>query len=192
MNQMMKLMGICMVLALALLACSTVQGLPAPEPSKPQDSLALGGLQTGNAEHSTLYLAQSGSGAALSELATSPGVDVAGNWTFELTDSRNRPVADLTLRLYQRGITVFGTGSVKIGLESQPSTAYGSIIDGSTMILGAISLQSSDLYKLSINSIHQGRIGGSFTAVSSKGEEVVSGSVSGGRDEPRDFSAFTS
>jgi hypothetical protein len=77
----------------------------------------------------------------------SPAVSVAGEWTFQLRDSKNRFLA---LTLFQSENAVFGTGNINDGGDTMKVSASGSVAaDG--LSLDVISSGTVNLYRLKLN-----------------------------------------
>jgi len=77
----------------------------------------------------------------------SPAVSVAGNWTFQLRDSKNRFLA---LTLFQSDNTVFGTGNINDGGDTLKVSASGSVA-ADKLSLDVISSGTINLYRLRLN-----------------------------------------
>lgn len=183
------------ILLLMVIVCLViaVQAAPPKQIVQPTDvpvDLSSGNMQIVSTEHTAEYLARTGGVAQPSPDGTYG--NVAGNWTFELRDLRSRPIGDIDLRLYQYGGTLFGKGIFKNGLREQPATADGALIEGNTMTISVISLEDTSLYVLSINIANSNTTSGSFKMFTPAGGEPLTGSIYGGRSEPRTFSSFGS
>ncbi|MFB3765068.1 MAG: hypothetical protein ACE14P_07445 [Methanotrichaceae archaeon] len=177
------------LLAVAVLAtclAATVYAAPVivQQPTEYPLDLSADSMQIVSTEHTADYLART-SGAA-SSLGSYR--NVAGNWTFELRDQRSRPIGDLILHLYQAGGVVFGKGVLKNGLREQPATADGSLLEGITMVLNAVTLEDTNLYVLSINIGSGNATSGSFKLYTPAGGDPLMGTIYGGSNEPRGFS----
>jgi hypothetical protein len=182
-------MRICRILfSLMLLACIAAQAKapiinstsPAPLDLSPEN------MKIVSTEHTAEYLAKTGGLAEPSSLAAG---SVSGNWSFDLRDAGDRPVASMDLRLFQAGNVVFGSGSLKAFVQNiQAITAYGSLMEVNTLILGVVSLEDVNLYRLTINNVDTNAISGTFNAYSSNGGEPLIGTISGGRNVPRSLS----
>jgi len=77
----------------------------------------------------------------------SPASIVAGNWTFQLKDSKNRFLA---LKLFQSENAVFGTGNMNDGGETMKVSASGSVA-ADKLSLDVISSGTVSLYRLRLN-----------------------------------------
>jgi hypothetical protein len=100
---------------------------------------------------------------SVTELADAPA-DVAGNWSFELTDNLK---GDLNLTLFQIGRVVFGYGQIAINDSDLVATASG-IIDGNELDLDVVTLEDVTLYKLNLN-VATRSISGSYVVYSTEG-----------------------
>lgn len=178
--------NILIALAVAILDLAAVWAAPVitQQPSEYPQDLSIENMQIVSTEHTSDYLAKA-SGAASPEGAYRK---VAGNWTFELRDQSARPVGDLDLQLFQTGGILFGRGVLKNGLREQPATADGSLVEGNTMALNAVTLEDTNLYSLSINIGSNNLISGSFKLYKPGGAVPLEGNVEGGSSEPRGFS----
>lgn len=179
-------LNIILVLAVAMLNVAAVWASPVitQQPSDYPQDLSIENMQIASTEHTSEYLAKT------SGVASPEGTyrKVAGNWTFELRDQSSRPIGDLNLQLFQTGGIVFGKGALKNGLREQPATADGSLLEGNTLILNAVTLEDTYLYSLSINIGSSNRISGSFKLYKPGGAAPLEGIVEGGSSEPRGFS----
>jgi hypothetical protein len=77
----------------------------------------------------------------------SPAVSVAGNWTFQLRDSKNRFLA---LTLFQSENAIFGTGNINDGGDTMKVSASGSVA-ADKLSLDVISSGTINLYRLKLN-----------------------------------------
>jgi hypothetical protein len=77
----------------------------------------------------------------------SPAVSVAGNWTFQLRDSKNRFLA---LTLFQSENAIFGTGNINDGGDTMKVSASGSVA-ADKLSLDVISSGTINLYWLKLN-----------------------------------------
>jgi hypothetical protein len=178
------------VITLAFFA-SGAQAAPQETMSPAADPLGTGTWeQIVSTEHTAEYLAKTGGMAQPTDYGAIPSINVAGNWTFELRDLKSRPLGDVDLRLYQAGSVVFGTGTFKSGLESKHVTADGYLAEGSAMVLGVVSYEDANLYRLSINDVQSSATSGTFTAFAPSGGQPLQGTIYGGKNEPRTFSSF--
>ncbi len=174
------------MVCLASVAAASPQNIVQLEPTGMD--LSSGNMQIVSTEHTAEYLARTGGTAQ-------PGAEgtyrnVAGNWTFELRSSSSRPMGNIDLQIFQYGGTLFGKGIQKNGLREQPATVEGALVEGNTMILNVISLEDTDLYTLSINIAGGNTTSGSFKLFTPAGGEPQTGSIYGGKNEPRGFSNF--
>lgn len=99
---------------------------------------------------------------SVTEIADAP-VDVAGNWSFELTDNLK---GDLDLTLFQIGSFVFGYGQIAINNSNLVATASG-IIDGNELDLDVVTLEDVKLYKLNLT-VATRSISGSYVVYSTE------------------------
>ena len=117
--------------------------------STPQASRSLG--QTGEGlqyqTESTMNTNPANGTAAMATNAISPAVDMAGNWSFRLRDSKT---AVLALTLYQSESALFGTGSMNDGGDSQRVLVSGSVVEDG-MNLDVISSGTVRLYRLALS-----------------------------------------
>jgi len=187
----MRFKNISLPMILLLCLATAVQAAPQKIMTPEADPLGTGSWERiVSTEHTAEYLAKTGGLAQGDYLATA--VNVAGNWSFELTDQKSRPAGKIDLRLFQTGSVLFGTGLFKSGLSSTHVTANGYLADGNAMVLGVVSYENSNLYQLFVDSSTSGTAGGSFRAFSPAGGEPLQGTIFGGRNEPRTFSPFGS
>jgi hypothetical protein len=173
-------------LLIALLSC--FEALAAPviiQRTGPlEDPLPLGSMNIVSTEHTAEYLeksdfAQVGIGA----------FNASGYWTLELRDTSYRTVGMINLYLFQAGNLVFGTGTISAFENDQDAvTAYGTLLDGNSMNLAVVSLDTINLYRLSIANANTNTISGSFSAYSSKGRRSIIGTVYGEREITRALS----
>lgn len=179
------------VLLLMAVVCLVSAASAAPpkqivEPTDVPVDLSSGNMQIASTEHTAEYLAKTGGTAQPSPEGSYR--NVAGNWTFELRDLRSRPIGNIDLQIFQYGGTLFGKGVLRNGLREQPATADGALVEGNTMTLNVISLEDTNLYVLSINIDDSNITSGSFKMFTPAGGEPLTGSIYGGRNEPRTFS----
>ena len=107
--------------------------------------------------------------AATSQVAGSQAASVAGNWSFRLRDSKKNSVLALTLS--QSYNTVFGTGRINDGGETQEVTASGSV-EGDKLYLDATSSGNTTLYRLALTASGNSA-SGEYRAFSNGGETRV-------------------
>lgn len=178
-----------MLIMFAVLICSAITAHSAPQPvvvNQDGMDLSAGSMQIADPEHTAEYLAMTGGTAR--PAAGGSYNDVAGNWTFDLTDQGSRPVGTVELRLFQSEDVIFGKGVFKDGLRLEPATAEGSLVGGNSMILNIVSLEKINLYRLTINSPDGNTSTGSFSLYTPMGGDPVKGSISGGRSDARRLS----
>ena len=77
---------------------------------------------------------------------------------------------------------------MSFGKQDQAITAYGSIVEGNSMNLAAVSLDDVSLYRLIINNAYTNAVSGDFNAYSSRGAAPLAGILSGGRNAQRQLS----
>jgi len=177
------------ILMLAAIACIMVDAYASPTPIVIEPAgmdLSLDGMQISDPEHTAAYLEKTG-GTAKPGLQTY-GRNLAGNWSFELKNTKSLPIGEIELRLYQSDAALFGTGVFKQGLNRQMATAEGSLLEGNAMILNVVSLDSVFLYRMTLNSADGNSTSGAFTLYLPTGEAPVKGMVSGGRNDWRRIS----
>ncbi len=184
------------ILLLIALACFSAASMAALAQQNQQvDPLGMGSWERiVSTEHTADYLAKTG-GAVLPDITGYPYWNAAGNWSFELMDNNKmRPLGNIDLRLYQVGSLLFGKGVLSEGLRQQPVTVDGYLSEGNSMILNVVSLEDVSLYRLAINGNNANSansansISGTLYIFTPAGGEPVSGSVGGGKNEPRTFS----
>ncbi len=184
----MRFNGLVLLAAALFILGIAAQAAPSKiiqQPTEYPMDLSAGNMEIVSTEHTAEYLAKTGDAAA----ANPEGAyrSLAGNWTFELRDQGSRPIGNLNLQLYQVGGVIFGKGALKNGLREQPATADGSLLEGNTMILNAVTLDDTNLYALSININSNNGASGSFKLYTPAGGAPFEGTVYGGSNEPRGF-----
>ncbi|MFZ2471663.1 MAG: hypothetical protein WAW52_06930 [Methanothrix sp.] len=106
---------------------------------------------------------------------TSPESIVAGNWSFQLRDSKNRFLA---LTLFQFEESVFGTGNMNDGGDTMKVSASGSVA-ADKLSLDVISSGTVNLYRLKLN-LSGSSAAGEYRAFSTNGDPwtgVVEGAL---------------
>jgi hypothetical protein len=78
--------------------------------------------------------------------ATSPTINLAGNWSFRLRDSKTRVLA---LALFQSEDAVYGMGTLNDGGETMQASASGTL-EGERLYLGVTTLGEISLYRIAI------------------------------------------
>ena len=182
----MKSIGV--LFSVVLMACIVAQAAPVIINTSGPVPLDLSpeNMNIVSTEHTAEYLAKVGSLGVASGTAA---FNASGGWSFDLRDNSNKPVASIDLNLFQVGNLVFGKGTImSYGKQDQAITAYGSIIEGNSMSLAAISLEDVSLYRLAINNANTNAVSGNFNAYSSKGGAPLAGILSGGRNVQRQLS----
>jgi hypothetical protein len=111
--------------------------------------------------------------AASLETTVSPAASAAGNWSFQLSDRKNRFMA---LSLFQSESTVLGMGNMNDGGDTQKVLASGSI-SADKLRLDVISSGIVNLYRLNLN-LSGNRASGEYKAFSTRGEKWM-GNVQG-------------
>ena len=181
----MKSIGV--LFSAVLLACFVAQAAPvfintsgpAPLDLSPEN------MNIVSTEHTAEYLATVGGLGVAGGMAA---FNATGGWSFDLRDDADKPVASIDLKLFQAGNLVFGKGTImSYGKQDQAITAYGSIAEGNSMNLAAVSLDDVSLYRLVINNANTNTISGNFNAYSSNGA-TLAGILSGGRNVQRQLS----
>jgi hypothetical protein len=97
--------------------------------------------------------------------AISQAASTAGNWTFQLRDSKNRFLA---LTLFQSENAVFGTGNINDGGDTMKVSASGSV-SADKLSLDVISSGTVNLYRLRLN-LSGNSASGEYRAFSTKGD----------------------
>lgn len=171
-----------------LLACFAAQAAPviintsspAPLDLNPEN------MNIVSTEHTAEYLAKVGGLGVAGGMAA---FNASGGWSFDLRDEADKPVASMDLKLFQAGNMVFGKGTISsFSSQNQAITAYGSIADGNSLNLAAVSLDDVSLYRLVVNNANTNAVSGNFNAYSSKGGAPMTGILSGGRNGQRQLS----
>jgi hypothetical protein len=103
----------------------------------------------------------------------SPTASVAGNWSFQLRDNKNRFLA---LTLFQLEDAVFGTGNMNDGGDTMKASASGSV-SADKLSLDVISSGTVNLYRLRLN-LSGSSAAGEYRAFSTKGDSWT-GTVEG-------------
>jgi hypothetical protein len=174
--------------SVVFLACSVAQAAPvfinttgpAPLDLSPEN------MNIVSTEHTGEFLAKVG---GLGVASGTAAFNASGGWSFDLRDNADRPVASIGLLLFQAGNMVFGKGTImSYGKQDQAITAYGSIAEGSSISLAAVSLDDVSLYRLVVNNANTNAVSGNFNAYSSKGGTPLAGILSGGRNVQRQLS----
>ncbi|MFZ3149190.1 MAG: hypothetical protein WA137_09120 [Methanothrix sp.] len=96
---------------------------------------------------------------------TSQASIAAGNWSFQLRDSKNRFLA---LKLFQLEDAVFGTGNMNDGGDTMKVSASGSV-SADKLSLDVISSGTVNLYRLKLN-LSGNFAEGEYRAFSTKGD----------------------
>lgn len=177
------------VLMLAALACCVLCASATPQPivTEPDGmDLSAANLQISSPDHSAEYLQKTG--GAIQPSMEGYYRDLAGEWTIKLVDQRSRPVGTLELQLYQFGAVIFGKGIFKEGLNKEIVTAEGSLASGNAMVLNAVTVENTNLYRLAVNSVDGNNTSGTFARFATDGSDPVKGTISGGRSGQRKLS----
>ena len=77
-------------------------------------------------------------------ISTAEGME--GNWSMQLSDSKNRFMA---LRLYATGDAIFGTGSINDGIKTQRISTSG-YLSGKNVSLDAVTSGEVNLYRFNL------------------------------------------
>ena len=80
------------------------------------------------------------------EVATSPTINLAGNWSFRLRDSKTRVLA---LTLFQSEDAIYGMGTMNDGGDTMEASASGTL-EGDKIYLGVTTLGTISLYRLAL------------------------------------------
>ena len=80
------------------------------------------------------------------EVATSPTINLAGNWSFRLRDSKTRVLA---LTLFQSEDAIYGMGTINDGGDTMEASASGTL-EGDKIYLGVTTLGTISLYRLAL------------------------------------------
>ena len=80
------------------------------------------------------------------EVATSPTINLAGNWSFRLRDSKTRVLA---LTLFQSEDAIYGMGTINDGGDTIEASASGTL-EGDKIYLGVTTLGTISLYRLGL------------------------------------------
>ena len=96
---------------------------------------------------------------------TSQASIAAGNWSFQLRDSKNRFLA---LKLFQLEDAVFGTGNMNDGGDTMKVSASGSV-SADKLSLDVVSSGTVNLYRLKLN-LSGSSAEGEYRAFSTKGD----------------------
>ncbi len=139
--------------------------------TNPQEarSSANTGVALSDQTASTVSASAASSGQAKAALppepTISPAANVAGNWSFQLKDSKNRFLA---LTLFQSESTVLGNGNMNDGGDTLKVLASG-LISADKLRLDVISSGIVTLFRLSLN-LSDNSASGEYKAFSTKGE----------------------
>lgn len=179
-----------LVITIALIACLTIsasaQGPKNFQTQKEVDPLGggLGWMNIPSVEHTQQYLEMTGGMGGDPTAVT--GVNVAGNWTFELRDRYTR---NMDVHLYQSGTVVFGVGTVKSMEGTQAVTLEGYLSEGG-LYLSAVTVginpDAINLYKMTLTGSALSA-SGSFSGFNAAGGGW-SGSVTGSKVGQRSLS----
>ena len=168
---------------------------PLGMPASPQESREIWSQRSGIdfsqigerlENNSSIISPESSAGAAPSQIEVKPdpsstmistAESMEGNWSLQLSDSKNRFMA---LRLYSTGDAIFGTGTINDGIKTQRVSASGHL-SGETVNLDAVTPGEVNLYRFNLandgNSLF-----GQYRAFPAEGE-AWSGMVQAEREE---------
>ena len=136
---------------------------PLGMPANPQESRELWSQRSGIdfsqigerlGNNSSIISPESSAGAAPSlEVKPAPSStmistaeSMEGNWSLQLSDSKNRFMA---LRLYSTGDAIFGTGTINDGIKTQRVSASGHL-SGENVNLDAVTSGEVNLYRFNL------------------------------------------
>jgi len=80
------------------------------------------------------------------KVATSSTINLAGNWSFRLRDSKTRVLA---LTLFQSEDAIYGMGTMNDGGDTMDTSASGTL-EGDKLYLGVTTLGTISLYRLAL------------------------------------------
>jgi hypothetical protein len=80
------------------------------------------------------------------KVATSPTINLAGNWSFRLRDSKTRVLA---LTLFQSDDAIYGMGTMNDGGDTMEASSSGTL-EGDKLYLGVTTLGTISLYRLAL------------------------------------------
>lgn len=93
--------------------------------------------------------------------STSPTINLAGNWSFRLRDSKTRVLA---LTLFQSEDAIYGMGTMNDGGDTMEASASGTL-EGDKLYLGVTTLGTISLYRLALTT-NGNSASGEYKAVS--------------------------
>ncbi len=114
---------------------------------------------------------------APSSTMISTAESMKGNWSLQLSDSKNRFMA---LRLYATGDSIFGTGTINDGIKTQRVSASG-YLSGKNASLDAVTSGEVNLYRFNLEK-DGNSLFGQYRAFPAEGE-AWSGMVQAEREE---------
>ncbi len=137
---------------------------PLGMPASPQESREIWSQRSGIdfsqigerlENNSSIISPESSAGAAPSQIEVKPAPSstmistaesMEGNWSLQLSDSKNRFMA---LRLYSTGDAIFGTGTINDGIKTQRVSASGHL-SGENVNLDAVTSGEVNLYRFNL------------------------------------------
>ena len=168
---------------------------PLGMPASPQESREIWSQRSGIdfsqigerlENNSSIISPESPPGAAPSQIEVKPAPSskmistaesMEGNWSLQLSDSKNRFMA---LRLYATGDAIFGAGSINDGIKTQRISTSGHL-SGENVSLAAVTSGEVSLYRF--NLVRDGNsLFGQYRAFPAEGE-AWSGMVKAEREE---------
>ena len=168
---------------------------PLGMPASPQESRELWSQRSGIdfsqigerlENNSSIISPESPPGAAPSQIEVKPAPSskmistaesMEGNWSLQLSDSKNRFMA---LRLYATGDAIFGPGSINDGIKTQRVSTSG-YLSGENVILDAVTSGEVSLYRFNLEK-DGNSLFGQYRAFPAEGE-AWSGMVQAEREE---------
>ncbi|MGV8126941.1 MAG: hypothetical protein ACP5PV_07010 [Methanothrix sp.] len=114
---------------------------------------------------------------APSSTMMSTAESLEGNWSLQLSDSKNR---FMVLRLYATGDAIFGTGTINDGIKTQRISASG-YLSGENVSLDAVTSGEVSLYRFNLEK-DGNSMSGQYRAFPAEGEPW-SGMVQAEREE---------
>lgn len=145
---------------------------------------------SGNTPSESRSLAQEQSSAVVQDSSSQPSnlsadvkvasnesviANASGTWSLQLIDSIQR---DVSLALFQKGASIFGSGSLREGNSTSQVTASGTM-QGEALSLDLTTQQPITLYKLLLN-MSNDEVSGEYSAISAGGDQWT-GEVDGFR-----------
>jgi hypothetical protein len=97
------------------------------------------------------------------KVATSSTINLAGNWSFRLRDSKTRVLA---LTLFQSDNAIYGMGTMNDGGDTMEASSSGTL-EGDKLYLGVTTLGTISLYRLALTT-NGNSASGEYSAFSSR------------------------